>query len=308
MRFVVKDLDDQPDIFLKQRTLDDLEEIAQNLRFDLIKDRIYKDTYTDAKGKTQSRVRDKLNDYYLKKCAYCELFCKAEIEHYRPKKGVIGDKNHKGYYWLCYEWSNLVPSCRYCNTEGGKGNQFPIKNVRVTAPVFDVSGKIDKTHSLANHSTLQSEKPYLLHPEIDNPAQFLTFRIGHDKKGIEIVGIDTTTQRGQQTIKICNLNRDDLQLARLKNVIEPILNSINNMFELLRKETIVNSKLGDALGIVFKQAFENSLNTSKEHTLLRQTVVKNINSFDELIVSQLEPNQKLIVKTAFQSYLNRHAT
>ncbi len=305
MRFVVKDLDDQPDLFLKQSTLDDLEKIAQNQAVELIKDRIYKDSYTDAEGKTQSRVREKLNLYYHKKCAYCETYCKAEIEHYRPKKGVTEDPNHRGYYWLCYEWSNLVPSCRYCNTEGGKGNRFPIKNARIAAPVFDASGKIDKTHSLAAASTLRSEEPYLLHPEIDDSAQFLTFRIGHDKKGIEIIGTDTATQRGEQTIKICNLNRDYLQLARLKNVIEPLLGSINTMFGLLAKGTIGSSKLDDALEIAFSQVATNSNDTSQEHTLLRQTIVANVANFDELIVSLLEPNQKQIVSAAFKVYLNQ---
>jgi len=303
MRFVSKDLNDKPDIFLKQSTLNDLEKIAKKLDFELIDDKVYKDTYVDNHGKTQSRVRDKLNLYYLQKCAYCEAYCKAEIEHYRPKKGVTEDSNHKGYYWLCYEWSNLVPSCRYCNTEGGKGNRFPIKNARVIAPMFDTFGKIDKTHSLANGITLQQEEPYLLHPEIDNPKQFLTFRIGLEKKGIEILGIDDT-QRGLQTTKICNLNRDYLQLARLKNVIDPIVSSINTMFDLLVRGVINNEKLDDALKIAFNEAVKVSQDVSKEYTLLRQIVVSNLDKFEELIISQLEDTQKQIVKVAFKAYLD----
>ena len=138
MRQITKDLNDKPEIFKKQSTIDDWEKIASTGDTTIIKDTIYKDAYKDAEGKTQSKVREKLNELYFHKCAYCETLCKAEIEHYRPKKGVTEDTLHNGYYWLCYEWSNLVPSCRYCNTEGGKGNQFPIKGTRIKLPPFDV--------------------------------------------------------------------------------------------------------------------------------------------------------------------------
>jgi uncharacterized protein (TIGR02646 family) len=303
MRFVQKDLNDIPDIFLKQSTLDDLEKIAANADVSLIKDDVYKDTYTDANGKTQSRVREKLNVYYLGKCAYCETFCKAEIEHYRPKKGVTGDKKHRGYYWLCYEWSNLVPSCRYCNTEGGKGNQFPVGGMRISKPVFKADGVIDKAHSLAAEATLLNEQPALLHPEIDYPKHFLTFRVGTEKKGIEIVGKDKTTKRGEKTVKICNLNRENLQIARLQNVVGYIVGSVNMMFDLLTKGTIAQDQLKAALTIAFKDMTKRSQDASLEHTLLRQTIAEDFKVFDALIVSQLATSQQKIVRKAFEVYL-----
>lgn len=303
MRFVKKDLKDKPDIFLKQSTLDDLEKIATNADVNLIKDDVYKDSYKDAEGVTQSRVRDKLNVYYLGKCAYCETLCKAEIEHYRPKKAVKEDKKHGGYFWLCYEWSNLVPSCRYCNTEGGKGNQFPIIGSRVSKPIFKANNKLDQDHSVATKPTLLNEQPYLLHPEIDNPKQFFTFRIGKENIGVEMVGKDKTTKRGEKTIKICNLNRVDLQIKRFQNVVGNIVGSINTMFDLLRKGTIAENQLIDALKISFKNMVQLSQNVSLEHTLLRQTIAEDLKIFDTLIVSQLAENQKVIVKKAFEVYL-----
>ena len=166
MRLITKDLNNKPEIFKKQTTIYNWEIIASTGDTTLIKDTIYKGSYKDADGKTQSKVREKLNELYFLKCAYCETLCKAEIEHYRPKRGVTEDTSHNGYYWLCYEWSNLVPSCRYCNTEGGKGNQFPIKGTRVKMPLFDAHLKLDKEHIKANANILLSEQPYLLHPEM----------------------------------------------------------------------------------------------------------------------------------------------
>jgi len=88
-------------------------------------------------------------------CAYCEGryaaggFCDAE--HYRPKNEVTEARepvSHPGYFWLAYEWYNLLLACRKCNSahrdldhakrlsHPGKLCEFPIENGsrRVTAP------------------------------------------------------------------------------------------------------------------------------------------------------------------------------
>jgi hypothetical protein len=81
---------------------------------------------------------------YNKKCAYCEERIKTYIEHYRPKGSVQGSR-HGGYYWLCYEWSNLLPACHECNKfGGGKGTQFPVGNKHLTyADCLTNNQKID---------------------------------------------------------------------------------------------------------------------------------------------------------------------
>jgi uncharacterized protein (TIGR02646 family) len=300
MRLITKDLNNKPEIFKKQSTIDDWELIASTGDTKLIKDTIYKGEYKDAKGKAQSTVREKLNEFYFSKCAYCETFCKAEIEHYRPKKGVTEDNLHNGYYWLCYEWSNLVPSCRYCNTEGGKGNQFPIKGTRVNLPPFDVHLKLDKEQIRAN--ALLSEQPYLLHPEIDNPVNYLDFKIDSHGQGVEIQGIDGINQRGDQTIKICNLNREYLKLARKKNVIDEVVFLLNSYFELWANNLISIENLPKALILAFEEMTEKSKNIELEYHLLRNCIVKNETSFQRLIISQLQVNQQVIVQEAFREY------
>jgi uncharacterized protein (TIGR02646 family) len=94
------------------------------------------------------------------KCAYCEVVIEAshptEVEHYRPKGGLKDEngelvlvkkgsaaEEHGGYWWLAYEWSNLLPSCIDCNRrrahgeaseKGGKADIFPVQGFRATKP------------------------------------------------------------------------------------------------------------------------------------------------------------------------------
>src|SRR5688572_3095567 len=69
----------------------------------------------------------RLHPFYGK-CAYCEskviTTSPDYVEHFRPKKGVNDINNvvitipsganqvpHPGYYWLSYNWENLLPTC-----------------------------------------------------------------------------------------------------------------------------------------------------------------------------------------------------
>jgi hypothetical protein len=303
MRFVEKDLNDVPPSLSAAQTLADLEKIALKDASVSIKSSVYKGDYKDGEGKSQSRVREILNKFYKNKCAYCEQTCKAEIEHYRPKKGVNGI-THDGYYWLCYSWSNLIPSCRYCNTEGGKGNHFPILNdsKRVIAPSF-ASGKLDIRKCNASSSPLIDEVPYLLHPEIDKkPEEYLTFKISDDKNGVSIVGIDKHG-RGHKTIEICNLNRNDLRLNRLTVVFYPMKQIIKLIFDLNVQGKLPDEHVGNALKAVYKQFESESSNVSLTHTLLRKFVILNSENFENHFLPYLGTEaEKSIALEAFKAY------
>lgn len=68
-----------------------------------------------------------------KKCAFCEADVRhvapGHVEHFRPKGGVNQDAAEKvvkpGYWWLAYEWENLLFACEVCNSRGKK-NLFPL--------------------------------------------------------------------------------------------------------------------------------------------------------------------------------------
>ncbi len=171
-----------------------------------INDKIYKGIKNNTNSDGFGDVQQALKDLYRNKCAYCESpEFNPQIEHYRPKKGLMTKNSalkwkkvetHKGYYWLCYDWSNLVPSCASCNGIGrGKDVKFPLLNEskRIFKPTVD-------NNAIALN---EIEKPYLLHPEIDEPKNFFRF----DDKG-NIFGTDTAG-RGEMTIEICWLRANE---------------------------------------------------------------------------------------------------
>ena len=105
------------------------------------------------------------------KCAYCETYLKQlqnpDVEHFRPKLAVTDEKGipiltdygsgpvlHKGYYWLAYDWRNLMPCCAKCNQASningekiGKHNRF----------------HVDGVHARSEEEML-AERPLLLNP------------------------------------------------------------------------------------------------------------------------------------------------
>ncbi len=305
MRPVVKDQQKKPAILTNPKTLDALQKLIDSGDVQSIREVLYQDPYYDIEGKRQMRVIDELNQYYLGKCAYCETDCKAEVEHYRPKKRVAEDKVHPGYYWLCYEWSNLIPSCHDCNTSGGKGNQFPILGLRQSSPPLTPIGQPDQDKVKANSPHLLTEKPYLLHPEIDDPINFLGVEIDPRGEGLSLIGLDGINQRGDQTIRVTNLNRKNLKINRLRT-LNAFISSINTIFGSLAMGHISDEKLELILQIMFRQMDDNAQNIRLQHTLLRRYAVANVAQFSALVLPLLESSQRAIVLTVFTEYRQKN--
>lgn len=310
MRHVDRDWNDKPAILEHSATLSEIEALANDSSRNISSD-IYKDPYKVDGKKTYSKVRNKLNEYYHGKCAYCEgPSNKAEIEHYRPKKGVTGvpKDQHQGYFWLAYEWSNLLPSCRYCNTEGGKGNHFTIAGTRVVKPEFMGDGKLNRNKCLPNNSPLKDELPYLLHPEVDDPKQHLGFLPNDDKTGIEIIPTDVEEEdqisRGSETIRICNLNRPDLQADRLKDVLATVKEHLQIAFTQLAEGIIDMDGLIGTLMLNFRVFKQFAGNKEKSYTLLWWFITSSDEHFRTVALPIIEnENQREIVNKAFQVFL-----
>lgn len=149
-----------------------------------------------------------LASIYQNTCAYCEAETLGpEVDHYRPKGSVQEDAKHPGYYWLAYEWTNLLPVCPTCNKK--KGTKFPIKSKRIYSPKIDGQKKLDRASLRADSEYLSSEKALLLHPEFDKPEQEFDL----DKNG-KLIAL---SQRAHETIECIKLNeRDTLCIARKK--------------------------------------------------------------------------------------------
>jgi uncharacterized protein (TIGR02646 family) len=140
-----------------------------------------------------------LHELFNGKCGYCEkkieLPYDGVIDRFRPHNGVR-DKNkyfQDLYWWLVFDWDNLVYSCIDCNQY--KANYFPIKGKRA----------MSKTDDLAN------ERKLLLSPCIDEPRNHFTFSKGE---------INSETDEGLQTIELLRLNRTSLVNDRNKAIYE----------------------------------------------------------------------------------------
>lgn len=146
-------------------------------------------------------VKDALREAQHDKCALCESkvthITPGDVEHFRPKAGYRqgpGDPLVRpGYYWLAYEWSNLLLCCQLCN-QRFKGNLFPLARRSRRA----------KSH----RHDIRREKPLLINPATEDPAEFLEFRENL------IPAIDDNP-RGAETIEVFGLNRKELDDKRL---------------------------------------------------------------------------------------------
>ncbi|NVO21232.1 MAG: hypothetical protein HXX13_16135 [Bacteroidetes bacterium] len=301
MRFVVKPESDKTDKLKSAETYAALLDIAKNKNKAKITSNIYRDPYKD-RDEIRSAVEDKLALSYKNKCAYCERLCKADIEHYRPKKGVDNEM-HDGYYWLCYEWTNLIPSCEKCNRDGGKHNKFPILGKRVKNPIFkNHNSDLNLAKNKAYNKPLIDEVPFLLHPEIDKPEDFFEFEIDHQNIGIRIKGIDKNN-RGTNTIEICKLNRQILRIERRENVIDGFCEALNCYFIEYENGTLTLQALSDKIIDQIKILITQSKIEKKTHTFLRKYIVLNRQNFKQIVIPFIEPKIKLIVESAFNSLI-----
>jgi uncharacterized protein (TIGR02646 family) len=157
-------------------------------------------------------VKNALQKAQYGKCAFCESkvshIAYGDVEHFRPKAGYRQGPDdplvRPGYYWLAYEWSNVLFCCQLCN-QRFKGNQFPLLDATQRA----------KSH----HDDMKNEQPLFIHPAIEDPSMFLEFRA-------EYLRATGGNLRGKATIEVLGLNREELVELR-RDVLRPIKALIN---------------------------------------------------------------------------------
>lgn len=149
-----------------------------------------------------STIKNRLKVIFKCKCAFCETNTHAgahkDVEHFRFK-------NH--YYWLGYEWSNLLLSCQICNRDF-KNTNFPLEDEskKVTSHPVNKFCELDREACYILSESLKEEKPLLLHPAIDNPKEHIQFLPNGSVKGISPKGI--------KSVEIYGLERDQLNHKR----------------------------------------------------------------------------------------------
>jgi hypothetical protein len=291
-------------------SLAEWEVIATTRDTSIIKESIYRDSYDGDEGEGRnSRVVDALNAWYLFKCAYCERIYALDVDHYRPKGEVRGEDNelirNEGYYWLCYEWSNLIPACITCNRQGGKGSKFPYLHggIQVTNPTFTPIGALDKTACAIRNASLLGELPALLNPEVDRDFEnYFSFSIDSDLQGIRINGIDAN-RRGEITIKLCNLNREETRRDRMQNVVRPFINSVSALVKLREANRRTDEQFKSELEGYFQKLYDDRQDTTLNYTLLRKSIVASQSNFINIVIPFLPPEQKQFVQQAFTNFI-----
>jgi uncharacterized protein (TIGR02646 family) len=170
-------------------------------------------------------VRKALRHAQYDKCCYCESKFLATsygpVEHYRPKGAVqqaLGQKKeYPGYYWLAYDWNNLLFSCTACNTK--KGELFPL---------------IDKkARARSHHDDITMEQPLLINPTVENPRDHIHFR--EDMP-------EYLTETGKITIQYLDLCRDRREwfeiLKTYRDFIEVTKNSSDTEIQRMREKAL----------------------------------------------------------------------
>ena len=166
-------------------------------------------------------VKDALIAIQNYKCCFCESkighVSYGDVEHFRPKAGwVQGDEqlNRPGYYWLAYEWDNLLLSCQLCN-QRYKKNFFPLVN--------------NHQRSLSHHDNIDNESPVLVHPGKDEAEMFITFK---EEIPISVNG----NVRGRETVSKLGLDRELLNEQRRKtfSMIYDIYNLAKDILILIQ--------------------------------------------------------------------------
>jgi uncharacterized protein (TIGR02646 family) len=147
-------------------------------------------------------VRDALLKAQNEKCAYCESKVResAPIDHFRPTSR---------YYWLAYDWENLLVGCGECNSTY-KGERFPLDD--------------ESKRATSHHDDLSLESPLLINPTKEDLTASLEWRE-------EVIRAIDGNPRGEATIQILGLNSAILaknryaHLKLIKTLLEGLANA-----------------------------------------------------------------------------------
>jgi uncharacterized protein (TIGR02646 family) len=149
-------------------------------------------------------VKKRLIAMQHSKCAFCEAkplhVSDGDVEHFRPKAAVrqsdTDPLERPGYYWLAYDWGNLLFACERCNRRH-KMNLFPL---------IDPSQR-----AKSSQARIADETPVFIDPSAEDPELSITYR---DHVPVAVDG----NLRGKRTIKALGLDRPDLNADREKHL------------------------------------------------------------------------------------------
>lgn len=165
------------------------------------------------------------------KCWYCESSSHrilGDVDHLRPKNKIKHYRNyngpeHKGYWWLAFEWKNYRYACELCNRlnrdhttgiVGGKGSYFPL---------LDESRRV---YDECNPFQLLQEIPLLLDPTVEIDTFLITFL----EDGSAQPASDDPDEkiRAEASIRLYHLNHFDLKERRRLNICHVVHDKVKD--------------------------------------------------------------------------------
>jgi len=215
------------------------------------------------------------------KCAYCETKIggvdqPGDVEHFRPKGRIIDESGkpvtikddkgndipHPGYYWLAYDWRNLLIACKTCNSPmrdeeagitRGKWDRFPL----MPGTAFRATKPGDEAKEIAA----------FLHPVFEDPEKHFAF---DEKTGL----LGCKTQQAEICEKWLYLNREGLRELRV-DTYESVMGRTTKLFNAVTlrvKDTLQETvnfltayKKGEkAYSLVGRKAIRDSESQLKE--------------------------------------------
>jgi hypothetical protein len=261
-----------------------------------IKDALINKNKHNFRGYAQDDVKQELSKIYNNKCAFCETDTTAgsvlQVEHYRPKAKVTEEPAHKGYYWLAYEWTNLLYACASCNR--AKANFFPlhINGIRVFQPVLN-AGILDKASCKFDSSILLNEKPLLLNPEAKDFKPEKHIILGPNGNIVSV------SPQGKTTIEKCKLHRPSLIIAR-KGIVDKHLQNFFKAFEKKRNGIISQDNLIGRIQVEIEQMLDRIIE-NQPYTLLAKTMLKYFHKF---FTERFQPEEQAILKAVYNQFTN----
>ncbi len=260
---------------------------------------------------TNRSVKIALRKLFHNKCCYCEVKLdriqakqkyglNGDIEHFRPKSSVLEVPDHSGYWWLASDWNNLLIACQRCNrgsyTKGGstgKANRFPLEN--------------EKDRAYYPEDNLSLEKPLLLDPTIDQPAEHLIF--SDDGR------VYSDSEKGKTSILVYGLNRSNLVEDR-KAIIEDIRKLYNTLRYLWKnarklagnkKEILSDPEIRSHIRKLnqYTEAHEEYAGLKRQyvrHAFERLGILKEVGNSSIIQPTRVSHTRKKSAKKAYQSY------
>lgn len=156
-------------------------------------------------------LKKALKDSQDAKCCFCEAkvvhICPGDVEHFRPKRGYDqGDGNglqKHGYYWLSYDWDNLLFCCNQCNRRD-KANLFPLLD--------------DANRARSPADDLDAEIPLFIHPIKEDPTDYITF---HEEVAAPVTAGEPRAIATIETLQL-NENIPDGKRERRKKAFDTV--------------------------------------------------------------------------------------